>query len=844
MRILSLGFLILLATAAVVRPSAQSAPPARPSVSLPESTALVKQYCTTCHNDQSKAGGLVLTGFDAASADSRVDVAEKMIRKLRVGMMPPPGARRPDRATLVGLAAALEAHIDTAAAASPNPGWRPFQRLNRAEYARSIRDLLALEIDVAAFLPPDTISSGFDNVADVQTPSATLLEGYVRAAGRIATLALGDRTARPTEATYRVPRTASQMQRVDGAPMGTRGGVSVVHVFPADGEYTFRMMLHSSGDGTLFGSTARGEQLEVSIDGARVALLDIDPRMSEADANGMNVVTPRVAVKAGPQRVTAAFLQHVKGPVDDLMSPIEHTLADSHIGLGVTALPHLRDLNINGPFVVTGISDTVSRQKVFSCRPTAAADEAPCAEKIVRTLAEQAYRAPVSASDFAGLMGFYRQGRKDGDFEAGIRLALRAILASPRFIFRFEAAAADSTARVLRIGELELASRLSYFLWSTLPDQELLQLAERGTLHSSLPQQVARMLVDRRGEAMASRFATQWLRLNDLDKIHPDALLYPYYDHTLGQDMAEETRQLFTHLVRDDRSVLELLTADYTFVNERLARHYGISGVSGAAFRRVPLEGHASVRRGLLGHGSVLTLTSVADRTSPVLRGKWVMEVLLGSPPPPPPPNVPDLAEVGAAHDGRLLTVRERLELHRASPACSSCHRVIDPLGLALENFDVTGRYRMKDSERPVDAVGQLFDGTAIDGPTGLRNALLERKETVLRTFTEYLMTYALGRRVEPFDMPTIRAIVRDAGKQDYRMSSFILGVISSPAFQMHSIETATGFPHEVPARGSDHGGSTAFGNCVVRSPLENSVEESCGTSSWNPVLALRGRTP
>jgi Protein of unknown function (DUF1592)/Protein of unknown function (DUF1588)/Protein of unknown function (DUF1587)/Protein of unknown function (DUF1595)/Protein of unknown function (DUF1585) len=802
MRILTLGILVV--TVCLVSLAAQNPPTAQPAarpqppavsaetapLALAEATKIVGQYCVTCHNDRGKAGGLSLANFDASKAATQADVAEKMIRKLRVGMMPPPGAKRPEPSALLGLAIALEHHIDKAAARNPNPGWRPFQRLNRAEYARSVHDLLGLDLDVSTFLPPDTVSGGFDNVADVQAPSATQMQGYVRAASRIATLAIGDRSAKPTEATYRVPRTASQMQRVEGAPMGTRGGVSVVHVFPADGEYSFRTMLHSSGDGTLFGSTARGEQLEVSINGVRVALMDINPQMSEADANGMNVTTPRVHVKAGPQRVTAAFIQRFKGPVDDLMSPIEHTLADSHIGLGVTALPHLRDLSISGPHVVTGIADNVVRRRIFTCRPTTEAEELPCAREIVDQLATRAYRGPVNPTDFAGLMNFYQQGRQQGGFEAGVKFTLQAILASPRFIFRFEdgtAAGAESQTR--RIGQLELASRLSYFLWSTLPDQELVQLAQAGKLRSQLSQQVKRMIADPRAEAMASRFAAQWLRLNDVEKIRPDALLYPYYDFTLGEDMMEETRQLFAHIVREDRSVLELITADYTYVNERLARHYGIPGVSGETFRRVSLAGPATVRRGVLGHGSVLTLTSHADRTSPVLRGKWVMEVLLGSPPPPPPPNVPDLADVSVAQEGRMLSVRQRMEQHRASPACTSCHRVIDPLGLALESFDVTGRVRTKDGDQSVDAAGELFDGTHIDGPSGLREVLLQRKETVLRTFTEFLMTYALGRRVEAFDMPTVRSIVRDAALHDDQMSSFIMGVISSPAFQQRAIE-------------------------------------------------------
>jgi hypothetical protein len=387
-------------------------------------------------------------------------------------------------------------------------------------------------------------------------------------------------------------------------------------------------------------------------------------------------------------------------------------------------------------------------------------------------------------------MGFYERGRQEGDFESGVRMALQAILASPRFLFRFEEQRdAAEGSNGFRIGELELASRLSYFLWSTLPDDTLITLASKGQLRSQLTQQVRRMLADARAEALSTRFATLWLRLNDLEKIRPDALLYPYFDYTLGEAMAEETRRFFDHLVREDKSLLELLTADYTFVNEQLARHYGIPGVAGSAFRRVPLTGAAAARRGILGHGSILTLTSVADRTSPVLRGKWIMEVLLGSPPPPPPPNVPELEEVEAAHDGRLLSVRERMAQHRANPACNSCHRVIDPLGLALENFDVTGRARIKDNGQPIDASGELYDGTKIDGPAGLHSALLKRKDTVVVSFTESLMTYAIGRRIEPFDMPAVRAIVRDAATQDYKMSAFILGIISSPAFQMRAVE-------------------------------------------------------
>jgi hypothetical protein len=616
------------------------------------------------------------------------------------------------------------------------------------------------------------------------------MEGYLRAASRISSLAVGDKDARPGETTYRVDRTASQTAHVLGAPLGTRGGIAVVHAFPADGDYSFRIMLHSIPTGQLFGSVARGEQVEISIDGARAALVAINPRMSEADPNGMNLQTPRLHVKAGPRRVAAAFLERFEAPVDDLLAPIDYTLADTQIGAGygVTALPHLREFAVTGPHNVTGVSDTPARRRIFSCRPTAPAEEALCAAEIVKALAGRAYRGPASASELQALMEFYRQGRKDADFESGVRLALQAILASPRFLFRLEQVnvAAVKAGQSYRIGEAELASRLSFFVWGAAPDAALLEAARQGALATplGLERQLQRLLHDPRSEALSTRFAAQWLRLQDLDKIRPDALLYPQYDATLAEGFRRETELLFDSIVREDRSVFELLTADYTFVNERVARHYGLPKVSGSAFRRVDLS--ATPRRGLLGHGSVLALTSVADRTSPVLRGKWVMEVLLGTPPPPPPPTVPDLdaSTKPIAADGRTLSVRERMEEHRADPACRSCHRVIDPLGLALENFDVDGSWRIRDNGVAIDATGTLFDGTPLRGPADLRQALLDRPDTVLRNFTEFLMTYALGRRLEPADMPQLRAIVRQAGRNGYRFSSFALGVVQSPAFQ------------------------------------------------------------
>jgi mono/diheme cytochrome c family protein/cytochrome c553 len=783
--------------------SARPQVPPAPVQAVDADSALVKQYCAGCHSERGKAGGLSLASFDASAAVEHAATVEKMIRKLRAGMMPPPGARRPDPAALRALADTLEMRIDRAAAAKPAPGWRPFQRLNRVEYARAVKDLLALNVDTDALLPPDTVSQSFDNVADVQAFSPTLVDGYLRAASRVAALAVGDPDAPAVEAHYRVPKTQSQLHRVDGAPLGTRGGLSVVHTFAADGDYVFRMDLHGNADGFLFGGPAAGEQIEVSVNGERKALLDIDPKMAEVTTS-LTLRTPPIHVAAGPQRITAAFIQRFEGPVNDLIAPIDHTLADTQIGVayGVTTLPHLKDLSIAGPQRVTGVSDTVSRRRIFVCRPTAQDEERPCASRIVDALATGAFRRRPTEHERERLMTFFEDGRKGRNFEAGITSALEAILASPQFVFRLESAIASVTARTSptratagpapdRIGDAELATRLSFFLWASSPDAELLKIAQQGRLTAPgvLAAQVKRLARDPRADAMSTRFAAQWLRLSDVDRMLPDALLYPYYDHSLGDAFVRETELFFDSIVREDRSVLDLLTADYTYVNERIAKHYGIPNVTGNGFRRVTVPDY---RRGLLGHGSVLVLTSVADRTSPVMRGKWVMEVLLGSPPPPPPPNVPALEATNAAAAGKLLSTRERMEEHRKNPACASCHRVIDPIGLALDNFDPTGKWRIKDNEVPVDATGVLYDGTPIDGPAGLRDALLKHQDVFLQTFTENLMTYALGRRVEYYDMPTVRAIVRNAAQHDYRLSSFVLGIVNSPAFRMRAETTKT----------------------------------------------------
>ncbi len=764
-------------------------------------TAVVKQYCVVCHNDVMLTGNLTLSDFDVALAPEMAERAEKMIVKLRAGMMPIPGAPRPSPDTLLALVETLETLIDEAAAASPNPGHRTFQRLNRAEYSASIRDLLGLEVDAGSFLPLDTKSANFDNIADVQMLSPTLMNAYLAAASEIGRLAIGNPHATASEATFKVSRWNSQTERVEGAPRGTRGGTSVVHNFPADGEYLFRVSLHHETTGALYGSgraalhTAEApEQIEISVDGERVALLEVDRWMHRSDADGTNLRTGPIPVRSGPHRVSAAFIRRFEGPLQDLVSPHDWSLASTSIAdaYGFTSLPHLRDLAINGPHNPTGVSETPSRRRIFSCRPTSSGEERACAEEILTRLGTRAYRRPLTGDNLDDLMSFFEMGSEEGGFEAGVAMALEAILASPHFVFRFEEPTGrPSPGQDYRISDEDLASRVSFFLWGTPPDEELIDVAGRGELSDpmQLEEQVERMLADPRSEALGARFAGQWLRLQDLEKIHPDVRLYPDFDQQLKDAMARETELFFNSLVSEDRSVFDLFTADYTFVNERLARHYGMPAVTGGAFRRVELADGG--RRGLLGHASVLTLTSHAGRTSPVLRGKWVMEVLLGTPPPPPPPGVPDLEQTEGSTGGRMLTTRERMEMHRSNPACSSCHKFMDPIGLALDNFDVTGKWRIRENGMPLDTQGELYDGTPITSPEDLRQALLARPIPLVRTFTENLMAYALGRRVEYYDKPTVRAIARSAADNDYRISSFILGIVKSPAFQMSRAEAA-----------------------------------------------------
>ena len=740
---------------------------------------LVRTTCAGCHNDRSRSGNLSFSSFEISSAALHPDVTEKMIRKLRAGQMPPAGVRR-DEGALAALAGALEAQVDARGAELP-PGRRTFQRLNRAEYQQSVRDLLAIDVNAGDYLPLDAKSANFDNIADAQLLSPTVMQGYLNAAAEISRLAVGDRSATAREVTYQVSRWTSQREHADGAPYGTRGGIAVTHTFPADGDYRFRVSFYHETTGALYGN-------------GRAALLDIDRWMNTSDPDGVNLRTKPIAVTAGPHRLSAAFIRRFEGPEQDLISPLDWSIASTSIAdaYGFTTLPHLRDLAVTGPLEVTGVSETPSRQRIFTCSPKTAPQQMVCAREIVLRLASQAFRRPVGERDIDALMALYRKGEAEG-FESGVRSAIEGILASPRFIFRLEERPAGvGEGQSYALSDLDLASRLSFFLWSAGPDDELLGLAEKNRLSApaTLEAEVRRMLADRRSDVLAARFAAQWLRLQDLEKINPDVRFYPDFDQQLKDAMLRETELFFRQIVREDRSVMDLFTADYTFLNERLARHYGISNVVGPEFRKVPYPDGR--RRGLLGQGSILTLTSHADRTSPVLRGKWVLEVLLGTPPPPPPPNVPDFDATPEAEDGRLRTVRERMEQHRANPACTSCHKMIDPLGLALENFDVVGAWRIKDNGAPVDASSVLYDGTPLTGPEGLRQALLKRSGVLLQTFTENLTTFALGRRLEPTDMPAIRGIVHEAAAADNRMSALVLGIVKTPAFRMKSADEFT----------------------------------------------------
>jgi cytochrome c551/c552 len=751
----------LLAVASVTTQTPQTTPP-RGEPAAAGAQAVVDRYCVTCHNARVKIGGLSLEGLDPAQAGRQPETWEKVVRKVRTGMMPPANAPRPDRATLDGLATRIEASIDRAAAAAPNPGAPVLHRLNRAEYANAVRDLLDLPIDATALLPGDDSSEGFDNMASVLGVSPALMQAYVSAAAKISRLAVGDPTISADLTTYLPPRGLSQATHREGLPLGTRGGILVQHVFPLDAEYEFRV---GRAGGGLFGLAPVGvdDEVEITLNGERVQLVG-----RAAPRGGI-----RLKIPAGPQTIGVAVVRRANARgVDDLFSELANTA-------GVT------NLTINGPLNPTGPGDTPSRRRIFTCRPTAASDEVPCARRILSALATRAMRRPVSQSDptVDTLLGFFESGRALRGFETGIQYALARVLVDPQFIYRFEKEPAGLRAgAVYRISDLELASRLSFFLWSSIPDEELLGLAARRRLSDPavLEQQTRRMLADARSRALLDNLAGQWLQLRQLDEVAPGT---KEFDGNLRYAFRRETELLFETIVREDRSILDLIDADFTHVDERLARHYGIPNVRGSRFRRVALGDGA--RRGLLGHGSLLTVTSAGDRTSPVKRGKWILENLLGAPVPSAPPGVETNLAESTAHGAAPTSLRQRLEQHRASPSCASCHAVMDPIGFSLENFDLIGKWRDTDGGVPVNAAGRLVDGTSLSGPASLRQALVGRREALVSTAAEKLLTYALGRRLEYFDMPAIRAIVRDAARNDNRFSSLVTGIVQSAPFQM-----------------------------------------------------------
>ena len=782
-----LAFLI---SAAWVGPSA-SARAQRESVDADSAAqaAVLKKYCVTCHNDARRTGGLSLEHADLTNVPKDAETWENVIRKLRVGMMPPPGMPKPPREQLDALTAHLEAPLDRAAVETPHPGRTAMHRLNRAEYANAIRDLLALDIDAAALLPPDDESSGFDNIADVLTISPSLMERYLSASWNISRQAVGNVNIAPSTSVYRVRPDLSQDQHVEGLPPGTRGGILVKHAFPVDGEYTIKLRLWRNTFDLMRGMEDPHD-IDISMDGQRLTLVTAGGRdqflkMAEnpgtfgADLDRKLTVT--LPVKAGSHTLWATTVLRSHAVRDDLIKPFLRTTVD---GLDIMGDPSVDRLTIEGPRAVTGPGNAASRKKIFVCTPAKPADEEACATKILSSLARVAYRRPVDTQTTDTLIGFYRKGRSDASFDRGIESALQFILASPEFLIRFESDPPNiASKKAYRLDDVALASRLSFFLWSSVPDDQLLTLASQGKLKDPavLEQQVKRMLADPRSEAIVANFAEQWLHLRNLKSSAPDLEAFPDFDDNLRQAMKEETSLFFDSIVHEDRSVVDLLNADYTFVNERLARHYGIPNVYGSQFRRVKVTDEA--RRGLLGQAAVLTVTSYPNRTSPVERGKWILTNLLGVPPQPPPPNVPPLADASA--DGKVLSLRQRMERHRADPTCAGCHKAMDPIGFALESFDGIGRVRKTEDGVAIDTSGTLFNGANVDGVVGLRRSLVAQPEIFVGVTTEKLLTYALGRGLEYYDMPAVRAILRDGKSADYRFSSIVLGIARSTPFQM-----------------------------------------------------------
>jgi hypothetical protein len=763
-----------------------------------ENWSLLEEYCQECHNAVDWAGGLAFDTLLPESVPADAAVWEEAVRKLRGHLMPPPGKKKPDPEKLNAFASAIESYLDAHAAQHPNPGSVQLHRLNRSEYAHAIEEILGLKVDAAALLPRDDKSSGYDNIADVLKVSPSFLEQYISAARQISIEAIGNPRARMQSRIYPGAPEAGQYMHIEGLPLGTRGGMLIEHYFPADGEY--EISINGLVGAAYVWGVMDPNTLIVTVDDVKVyentlggdADLDaVDLRQAEGvgeiNARFKNI---RAHVKAGVHRVGVTFLAKTAAESNEILHNfVPVTGMGQHVD-GNSTGPRIQNVEIRGPLQVAGVSETPSRKKIFICRPATEAEEQPCAEKILTNIARKAFRRPVNSHDLAGPMAFYQQGRAQGDFETGIQKGILAILASPKFLYRAHAVPENAApGTTVRLSDRELASRLSFFLWSRPPDEELLSLADRGELQRPevFEKQVRRMLADPRSRTLVTDFAFQWLNVHGLELVDTDKNLFPEYTPDLIPAFERELELFIASIFDADRSVVDLLTADHTFVNERLALHYGLKNVRGGKFRRVQLD--QTYRYGLLGKGAFLMTTSYANRTTPVLRGAYILEKFLGTPPAAPPPNVeafPETQEGGVA-----LSVRERLEMHRTAPSCNSCHGVIDPLGIALENFNAIGQWQEKDrdAQTPIDASGQLADGTPVNGPDDLREALVARKEMFVRTFTENLMTYALGRSLRYYDMPTVRAIVKDAAQHDYRLSAIVLGIVNSDAFRMEQVQ-------------------------------------------------------
>jgi mono/diheme cytochrome c family protein len=798
----SVAFAFLMAYGPASAQPASTKSAALTSGSAAAERALLDQYCVTCHNDKLKTANFSLQNLDLAAVGDHPEVWEQVIRKLRAGMMPPPGMPRPPLAKYEQLRDWLEAEIDRKAATHPNPGSVVLHRLNRTEYANAIRDLLDLQVDVATLLPPDDSARGFDNVAGSLTISPTLLEAYTTAATRISRMAVGFWKS-PTAAAYIAPPDSSQNQHIEGLPFGTRGGMAVRHTFPSNGEYRF------SVQNLGIGKFIPGEKLEFLIDNEMVAMRDYTgvglSANNSSDRDGeIDVSLP---VKSGTHLVGVTFLAANYRPSLDFIRQYERKSLEDNPIPQVEYYPAIGILRIQGPFNPSQPADSPSLRKVFTCHPVTEAQESACAKEILITLMRRAYRRPITAADWEWVQAFYMEGRREGTFRDGIELGLRRILASPPFLVRAESEPANIPAgRPYRITDLELASRLSFLIWSSIPDEELIEVASQNKLHLTpiLEQQVHRMLADPKADALVENFGDQLLYLRNLPATSPDGVYYPDWDDELRKGFRRETELLFQSIIKENHSVVDLLTADYTFLNERLARHYGIPNIYGSQFRRVTLGPDLAYRRGLLGQGSVLALTWVQNfRTSPVKRGVWVLENILGTPPPEPPPNVPPLEDTKG--DNKIMTLREQMTLHRKNEPCASCHKLMDPIGFALENFDADGKYRTRqggDGGVPLDTAAVLWDGTKINGPIELRQALLHYSPQFVRTITEKLMTFALGRGVEYEDMPVIRSIVHEADRDNDRFISILMGIVKSAPFQMRTKEVEEEVAAAAPASG------------------------------------------